>query len=72
MAANSQQAQRTELKATVFISCSRKDMAFADRLEAALKARGFEALIDRTEIYCPRGHDLARNPATVSPPQNHL
>ena len=40
-----------ELKAKVFISYSRKDMAFADRLEAALKARGFEPLIDRTEIY---------------------
>ncbi len=26
-------------------------MVFADRLEAALKARGFEPLIDRTEIY---------------------
>jgi hypothetical protein len=26
-------------------------MAFADRLETALKARGFEPLIDRTEIY---------------------
>ncbi len=26
-------------------------MGFADRLEAALKARGFEPLIDRTEIY---------------------
>jgi len=26
-------------------------MAFADRLEAALKARGFEPLIDRAEIY---------------------
>lgn len=26
-------------------------MAFADRLEAALKARGFEVLIDRQEIY---------------------
>jgi hypothetical protein len=26
-------------------------MAFADRIEAALKARGFEPLIDRTEIY---------------------
>jgi formylglycine-generating enzyme required for sulfatase activity len=35
----------------VFISYSRKDMAFADRLEAALKARDFEVLIDRTEIY---------------------
>ena len=38
-------------KAKVFISYSRKDMAFADRLEAALKARGFEPLIDRTDIY---------------------
>jgi formylglycine-generating enzyme required for sulfatase activity len=38
-------------KARVFISYSRKDMAFADRLEAALKARGFEPLIDRTDIY---------------------
>jgi tetratricopeptide (TPR) repeat protein len=38
-------------KAKVFISYSRKDVAFADRLEAALKARGFEPLIDRSEIY---------------------
>src|SRR5262252_8707724 len=38
-------------KAKVFISYSRRDMAFADRLEAALKARGFEPLIDRSEIY---------------------
>jgi len=38
-------------RAKVFISYSRKDMAFADRLEAALNARGFEPLIDRTEIY---------------------
>ena len=38
-------------KLKVFISYSRKDMAFADRLEMALKARGFEPLIDRTEIY---------------------
>ena len=38
-------------KAKIFISYSRKDMAFADRLEAALKMRGFEPLIDRTEIY---------------------
>jgi TIR domain/ATP dependent DNA ligase C terminal region/ATP dependent DNA ligase domain len=40
-----------EFKAKVFISYSRKDMAFADRLEAALKARGFEPLIDRSDIY---------------------
>ena len=42
---------RTERKAKVFISYSRSDMVFADRLEAALKARGFEPLIDRTEIF---------------------
>jgi formylglycine-generating enzyme required for sulfatase activity len=44
-------ANETGPKARVFISYSRKDMAFADRLEAALKARGFEPLIDRAEIY---------------------
>src|SRR5947208_9504065 len=38
-------------KARVFISYSRQDTVFADRLEAALKARGFEPLIDRTDIY---------------------
>jgi tetratricopeptide (TPR) repeat protein len=38
-------------KAKVFISYSRKDIAFADRLDAALKQRGFEPLIDRTDIY---------------------
>jgi tetratricopeptide (TPR) repeat protein len=38
-------------RAKVFISYSRKDMAFADRLEAALKSRDFEPLIDRTDIY---------------------
>src|SRR6202046_985312 len=42
---------QSQPKAKIFISYSRKDMAFADRLEAALKARGFEPLIDRTEIY---------------------
>jgi hypothetical protein len=40
-----------EIKTHVFISYSRKDMAFADKLEAALRARGFEVLIDREEIY---------------------
>src|SRR5271165_3678614 len=38
-------------KAKIFISYSRKDMSFADRLEAGLKVRGFSTLIDRTEIY---------------------
>ena len=52
MGADSERVQEgAEPKARVFISYSRKDMAFADRLEAALKARGFAPLIDRTEIY---------------------
>jgi formylglycine-generating enzyme required for sulfatase activity len=38
-------------KAKIFISYSRKDMAFADWLDTALRRRGFEPLIDRTEIY---------------------
>jgi hypothetical protein len=38
-------------KACIFISYSRRDMAFADRLDTALKARGFATLIDRSEIY---------------------
>jgi enoyl-CoA hydratase/carnithine racemase len=40
-----------EPKTKVFISYSRKDIAFADRLDATLWARGFEPLIDRTDIY---------------------
>ncbi len=51
MAAGSQRARDDEPKTRIFISYSRKDMAFADRLEVALKARGFEPLIDREEIY---------------------
>jgi tetratricopeptide (TPR) repeat protein len=51
MAANTAQAPNRQTKAKIFVSYSRKDMAFAGRLEAALKARGFEPLIDRTEIY---------------------
>jgi formylglycine-generating enzyme required for sulfatase activity len=43
--------QMDQSKAKVFISYSRKDIAFADRLDAALKARGFEPLIDRSDIY---------------------
>ena len=49
-----QDAARTrnvEAKTKVFISYSRKDMAIVDQLEAALKTRGFEVLIDRQEIY---------------------
>jgi hypothetical protein len=51
MDAKAEAAHETETKARIFISYSRKDMAFADRLETALKARGFDTLIDRTEIY---------------------
>jgi TIR domain len=49
--ADTTQARTSEAKTRVFISYSRKDMAFADQLEVALKARGFEVLIDREEIY---------------------
>ena len=38
-------------KARIFISYSRKDIGFADKLSNALAARGFEPLIDRSEIY---------------------
>src|SRR6201998_185813 len=51
MAAEGEQARNAEAKARVLISYLRKDVVFGDRLEAALKARGFEPLIDRTEIY---------------------
>jgi tetratricopeptide (TPR) repeat protein len=51
MSADAASAYDVESKAKIFISYSRQDMAFADRLEAALTARGFEPLIDRTEIY---------------------
>ena len=37
-------------KTKIFISYSRKDTAFADQLEEAMKARGFEVFIDRHEI----------------------
>jgi hypothetical protein len=45
------QGKESAPKAKVFISYSRKDIAFADRLETALKARGFEPLIDRKDIW---------------------
>jgi TIR domain/WD domain, G-beta repeat len=38
-------------RGSIFISYSRKDMEFANRLEAGLKARNFEVLIDRNSIY---------------------
>jgi hypothetical protein len=51
MVADSKYTRGAERKTKIFISYSRKDLAFADRLDAALTARGFEPLIDRTEIY---------------------
>jgi hypothetical protein len=51
MAADTARTSEAEPKASIFISYSRKDVAFANKLEAALKARGFEVLIDREEIY---------------------
>ncbi len=38
-------------KAKVFISYARKDLTFADQLAAALKNRGFQILMDRSDIY---------------------
>jgi TIR domain-containing protein len=51
MASDPAEPAGDETKAKIFISYSRKDMGFVDRLEVALKARGVEPLIDRTEIY---------------------
>ena len=51
MAVDAAPAPDKQPKAKIFISYSRKDMAFADKIEAALKARDFEVVIDRTEIY---------------------
>lgn len=45
-------------KLKVFISYSRKDIAFADRLVAALDQRGFEVLIDRRDL--PKLEDWER------------
>ena len=53
MDAEVEAAPQAGSKARIFISYSRKDMAFADRLEGALKTRGFEPLIDRAEMRRP-------------------
>ena len=45
MVAGTEHAREAAPKARIFISYSRKDMAFEERLEAALKARSFEPLI---------------------------
>ncbi len=51
MDAKVQTTPQTLPQGRVFISYSRKDMAFVDRLEEALKMRNFEPIIDRAEIY---------------------
>jgi hypothetical protein len=51
-------------KAKVFISYSRKDIAFAERLEAALKARGFEPLINAESGNSPRVFQIGRQIAS--------
>ena len=43
-------APPAEQKIKVFISYSRKDLAFAERLVGALNARGFEAYLDKKDI----------------------
>jgi hypothetical protein len=44
------ETRRMEPKAKVFICYSRTDLDFADRIVEALKGRGFEGLIDRSDI----------------------
>ena len=50
-----------EPKAKIFVSYSRKDKAFANSLNAALKARGFEPLIDHGEVYVLHDSPTGRN-----------
>lgn len=57
-------------EATVFISYSRRDMVFVDRLDAALRQRGIATLIDRTAIeigepWSKRLEDLIARAETV-------
>jgi hypothetical protein len=42
--------QTTPPKSKVFISYSRRDMAFTDRLVAALENEGIDVLLDRQDI----------------------
>jgi len=51
MATNNMNGQDAAPTAKIFFSYSRKDMAFVDRLEPALVARGFAALIDRQQVH---------------------
>jgi hypothetical protein len=51
MTIRSEPGQASPPKAKIFISYARKDLTFADQLAAALKTRGFQVLMDRSEIY---------------------
>jgi TIR domain len=46
----SKATQPHDSKLHVFISYSRDDLAFADQLDAALQAYGYETFIDRQDI----------------------
>ena len=50
MAADTIQSPAVAPKVRIFFSYSHKDMAFVDRLGAALKVHGFEPIIDRSQI----------------------
>ena len=50
MDAKAESAREVELNAKSHHHVSRRDITFADRLEAALKPRGFAPLIDCTVI----------------------
>jgi WD40 repeat protein len=51
MTTHAEHARDVAAKPKIFISYSRKDLGFAEHLASALNARGFESLIDRTDIY---------------------
>ena len=61
-------AFEADAKAKVFISYSRADMAFVDRIEPALVARGFAVMIDRQEIYA---FEDGGAPAILNQPGRH-
>src|SRR5258705_10962655 len=50
MAVTEQEDLRAAQKLRVFISYSRRDMAFADRLVAALESHDIEVIIDRRDL----------------------
>ena len=50
MDAKAESAREVEPNAKIFISYSRRDIAFADRLEAAIKPRGRRSTAPRSEL----------------------